>query len=386
MADYPARIAQVRAAMERHGVDVLFLPNSSALEWLTGLKRELGGPTEHNHNGGWVAGAYLGQTGGAILLEPRLHADLVERQLPGKPWLAELRPVNETADANAMAADVLRELGAGRGAIAVGERAWAKSVITLQAAAPDAQLINAGDLLWPLRIIKDEGERDLMRQAARLTDVVYEEILPRIELGMRERDVAWLIERAILEHGAEGVSFQTGIRIGGGSAGRPGSIHDSLTPTTLERGTVLAFDFGLVLDGYCSDFGRTVFIGEPTPARRAVYDLVIAAQAAAIAAMRAGQITCAGLDRVARSIIDAAGHGAGFIHRLGHATGMDVHEEPWLHAGVDIPLETGMMFTIEPSIFMADGVFVRVEDVVMVTPDGGENFNATGHELRVLEF
>src|SRR6476469_1664837 len=91
MVYYPARIAQVRAAMERSGVDVLFLPNSSALEWLTGLKRELGGPTEHNHNGGWVAGAYLGLTGGAILLEPRLHAELVERQLPGKPWLAERR-------------------------------------------------------------------------------------------------------------------------------------------------------------------------------------------------------------------------------------------------------------------------------------------------------
>ena len=385
MADYTARIARVRTEMERRGIDVLFLPNSSTLEWLTGLKRELGSPTEHNHNGGWVAGAYFGRTGGAILLEPRLHAEVVERQLADKPWLAELRPVDETADADAMVADVLRELGAGRGDIAVGERAWAKSVITLQAAAPDARIVNAGDVLWPMRIIKDAEERELMRRAARLTDVVYAEILPRIELGMRERDIAWLIDRTILEHGAEGVSFETGIRIGGGSAGRPGSIHDSLTPTTLERGTVLAFDFGLVLDGYCSDFGRTVFIGEPTPARRAVYDLVIAAQAAAIAAMRAGQITCAGLDHVARSMIEQAGHGPGFIHRLGHATGKDVHEEPWLHEGVDILLETGMMFTIEPSIFMSDGVFVRVEDVVMVTPDGGENFNATGHELRVLE-
>lgn len=385
MADYAARIARVRAEMERRGVALLFLPASSSLEWLTGLRRELGSPTEHNHNGDWVAGLYLGRAGGGILLEPRLHSDVIERQLGDKPWLRELRPIAETADADAMAADVVRELGGvgGGGSIAIGERAWAKSALALMAAAPDAHLVNAGELLWPLRIIKDAEERDVMRRAARLTDEVYEEILPRIEVGMREQDIAWLIERAILGRGAEGVSFQTGIRIGGGHR-RPGSIHASLTGTTLERDTVLAFDFGLVLDGYCSDFGRTVFVGEPSAERRRVYDLINAAQSAAIAAMRAGQITCAQLDHVARSLIAEAGYGDAFIHRLGHAIGKDVHEPPYLHEGVDIPLETGMFFTIEPSIFMADGAFVRVEDVVMVTPDGGENFNATGHELRVI--
>ena len=384
MADFPERIARVRAEMERRGIELLFLPNSSALEWLTGLKRELGGPTEQNHNGGWVAGMYLGLAGRGVLLEPRLHAEVVERQLGEKPWIAELRPVDETANANAMATDVVRELRRGRGAIAVGERAWAKSVIALAAAAPDAKIVNAGDILWPMRIIKDEEERAIMRRAARLTDEVYAEILPRIELGMRERDIAWLIDRAVLERGAQSVSFETGIRIGGHGR-RPGSIHDSLTHTTLERNTVLAFDFGLVLDGYCSDFGRTVFVGEPTPERRAVYDLVNTSQAAAISAMRDSQITAAELDLVARTIIVKAGYGPNFIHRLGHAIGKEVHEEPWLHDGVDVTLRTGMCFTIEPSVFMADGAFVRVEDVVMVTPEGGENFNATGHELRVLE-
>ncbi|MEX1157635.1 MAG: M24 family metallopeptidase, partial [Thermomicrobiales bacterium] len=200
-----------------------------------------------------------------------------------------------------------------------------------------------------------------------------------------EQEIAWLIEREIHERGGEFVSFHTGIRIGGGPASRGGSIHDSITTQRLERGTVLAFDFGLLKDGYCSDFGRTVFVGEPSEEYRMVYDLVMRAQAAAITAMRDGQITAAGLDRVARSIIADAGYGEQFIHRLGHSIGKDVHEPPFLLEGDDTLLQTGMCFTIEPSVFMTDGAFIRVEDVVMVTVDGGENFNATGHELRVLD-
>jgi Xaa-Pro aminopeptidase len=202
---------------------------------------------------------------------------------------------------------------------------------------------------------------------------------------MSEQEIAWLIDQEIIRRGAEFVSFHTGIRIGGGSARRGGSIHDSITHQTLQRGTALAFDFGMLKDGYCSDFGRTVFVGEPTDEQRAVHDLVIRAQASAIEAMVDGQITAAQLDRVARAIIEDAGYGPRFIHRLGHAIGKDVHEPPFLLAGDDTVLRTGMCFTIEPSVFMEDGAFVRVEDVVMVTPDGGENFNRTDHELRVLD-
>jgi Xaa-Pro dipeptidase len=112
---------------------------------------------------------------------------------------------------------------------------------------------------------------------------------------------------------------------------------------------------------------------------------VMQAQSAAIAEMKSGQITAAHLDRVARSIIEDAGRGPQFIHRLGHAIGKDVHEPPFLLEGDDTVLETGMFFTIEPSIVLDDGSFIRVEDVVMVTPDGGDNLNSTSHDLRVLD-
>jgi Xaa-Pro aminopeptidase len=314
-----------------------------------------------------------------------MGSDRMERQLERLPWITDLRVLGEPDDYSGIMAEVVRELRGGSGNIAVGDRTWAKTVIDLMAAAPDAKIVNAHEFISPLRMIKDEAEREIMRANARLTDEVYEAVLPRLTLGMSEQEIAWVVEREIHHHGGEFVSFHTGIRIGGGSASRGGSIHDSITDQRLERGTVLAFDFGLLKDGYCSDFGRTVFVGDPGDEHRAVYDLVMRAQAAAIDAMRDGQITAAGLDRVARSIIADAGYGPQFTHRLGHSIGKDVHEPPFLLEGDETVLQTGMCFTIEPSVFMSDGAFIRVEDVVMVTPDGGENFNQTGHELRVLD-
>jgi Xaa-Pro aminopeptidase len=354
------------------------------MEYLTGIPRDDPGPTEHNRPGDWVSGMYLGLTRGPVIVEPRMGSDRMERHVRVMPWINELRVMQEPDDYSGVLIQVVKDLHDGRGSIALGDRAWAKSAIDLMSAAPDAQLVNAHEFLSPMRAIKDDEELAIMRRASRLTDEVYAAILPRLELGMSERDIAWVVDREIQRHSPDGVSFHTGIRIGG-NVERPGSIHDSLTETTLQRGAVLAFDFGMLLEGYCSDFGRTVFIGEPGPERREVYDLVMRAQSAAIGEMKDGQITAAQLDRVARSIIEGAGRGEQFIHRLGHAIGKDVHEPPFLLEGDDTLLRSGMCFTIEPSVFMADGGFVRVEDVVLVTPTGGETFNATDHALRVLD-
>jgi Xaa-Pro dipeptidase len=387
MPDYPARIAAVRAEMERRGIGLLYLPVSSTLEYLTGIHREIPNPTEDNRPGDWVAGMYLGLERGPLVIEPRMGSDRMEAQLARLPWVTDLRVLGEPEDYAQVQADVVRELlgATATPRIAIGERAWAKTVLDLLKAAPGAELVNAHEFLAPMRMIKDSEEQALMRRNAELTDDVYAAILPQLRLGMSEQEIAWVIDRAIIEHGGDGVSFHTGIRIGGGGVERGGSIHDSITRQTLQRGTTLAFDFGMLRDGYCSDFGRSVFIGESSREHRAVHDLVMHAQAAAIAAMRAGEITAAELDRVARSIITEAGYGPQFIHRLGHAIGKDVHEPPFLLEGDDTVLRSGMCFTIEPSVFMTDGAFIRVEDVVLVTPNGGETFNRTDHDLRVLD-
>jgi Xaa-Pro dipeptidase len=385
MPDYRARMAAVRAEMDMRGIAVLYLPNSSTLEFVTGLHRDVPNPTEDNRPGDWVSGFYLGLEGDPIILEPRMGSDRVERQIADMPVACDLRVLGEPDDYSARLAEVVVELRSGSGDIAVGERSWARTVLDLMRAAPGARMINAHEFLAPMRMVKDSEEQAIMRRNAQLTDDVYESILPQLRLGMSEQDIAWIIDRAIIEHGGAGVSFHTHIHIDGAGAHRTGSIHDTLTPQTLELGTALAFDFGMLRDGYCSDFGRTVFVGEPTEEYRLVYDLVMRSQSAAIDAMVDGEITAAELDAIARTMIADAGYGEKFIHRLGHSIGKDVHEPPFLLDGDSTILRSGMCFTIEPSVFMDDGAFIRVEDVVMVTPRGGENFNRTGHDLRVLD-
>jgi Xaa-Pro dipeptidase len=385
MPDYQSRIAAVREQMAARGIDIMFLPVSSSLEYLTGISWPIPNPTEHDRPGDWVSGMYLGLDDGPIIVEPRMGSDPMVRQIEGKEWIAGLRVLGEPEDYSGVMASIVRDMrGSSGGAVAVGEHAWAKSVIDLQRAAPDAEIVNAHEIIWPMRMVKDEEERALMRAAADLADRAYEQILPRLALGMTTGDIARVVDDVLFELGADWTSFHTGIYMGGKPEPGAASVFEA-HDRTLERGGSIAFDFGALLDGYCSDFGRTVFIGEPSAERREVYDLVMRAQSAAIERMVDGAITAEQLDDVARSIIANAGRGPNFIHRLGHSIGKDVHEPPFLLKGDDTVLRTGMFFTIEPSVVLSDGGFIRVEDVVMVGPDGGENFNRTGHELRVLD-
>ena len=147
----------------------------------------------------------------------------------------------------------------------------------------------------------------------------------------------------------------------------------------------ILFDCGAIYEGYCYDFGRTVFFGEPEAAYQEIYRLVMSSQAAGIEAMRAGQVTAAEVDQAARDVIVEAGYGAAFRHRLGHGIGMDVHEPPFLTASDDTILQAGMIFTVEPSIMQFDDFSARVEDVVVVRDHGGEPLTDGFREMRVVE-
>lgn len=383
--DYAGRIERTRREMEQRGISLLFLPVSSTLEYLTELSREHPNPTEDNRPGDWVSGMYLGLEDGPIIVEPRMGSAHMAQEVAGREWIADLYILGEPEDYSAVLTRFVRDLrGQRNGTIALGERTWAKTAIDMTRAVPGVELMNAHDFLAPMRMVKDADEQAAMRAAVNVVDAAYEEILAGLRLGMTARDVCWMVDRTLYAHGADGMSFHTSVYIGGEESG-PGTIFDNTSQRVLGHNCTVAFDFGVLLNGYCSDFGRTVFSGEPSAERRDVYDLVMRAQAAAIAEMKSGQITAAQLDRVARSIIEDAGRGPAFIHRLGHAIGKDVHEPPFLLEADDTLLQTGMFFTIEPSIVMDDGAFIRVEDVVMVTECGGENLNSTGHELRVLD-
>jgi Xaa-Pro aminopeptidase len=140
----------------------------------------------------------------------------------------------------------------------------------------------------------------------------------------------------------------------------------------------------VVLEGYVSDFGRTVYCAQPDEELYSIHNLVMSAQAEGIKALRAGEQTCEEVDRKARSVIEEAGYGPNFFHRLGHGIGIDVHEPPFLAHGNRTVVEENMCFTVEPSIWVKGKCFTRVEDVVVVTPDGGESLNSVTRNIIVI--
>jgi Xaa-Pro dipeptidase len=226
-------------------------------------------------------------------------------------------------------------------------------------------------LIMPLRVIKEEGEIAIMRKAGAITEAAYQATLGRLRHGMTTLDLTTEVQYQLKKQGAKTESFVTSFYNMGKHY--PFNFHnrDEVLLTPLEPPVSISYDFGAVYEGYCYDYGRSVFFGEPDEEYHKVYALVMGAQAAGIAALQAGN-TCEQADAAARQVIIDGGYGHAFRHRLGHAIGMDVHETPFLMAGQQIVLQPGMCFTVEPSIFLPHELGCRVEDVVVVRADGGE--------------
>jgi Xaa-Pro aminopeptidase len=225
----------------------------------------------------------------------------------------------------------------------------------------------ASSLLRDLRLIKDEDELRLMKQAARLGVLLWEELLPQLRPGMPETTVAALLEHSARARGAEGMSFETIVASGPRSA----LPHGRATAHRLPRKGFLTLDFGVILNGYCSDMTRTVFLGQPTRRERFTYDSVREAQQAAVAAVKPG-VSCGEVDEAARSVLRKAGLAEYFTHSTGHGVGLEIHEAPRIAADQSQSLLPGMVVTIEPGVYIAGQFGVRIEDMVAVTREGGQ--------------
>ena len=196
---------------------------------------------------------------------------------------------------------------------------------------------------------------------------------------MNVRDVALNVDYQLRKHGADDSSVQSVLvftQPGGppSTSGRP-----------LMAGEWFTFGYGCRALGYSSDFGRAAFAGEPSAEYRTIHATVLAAQAAGMQTMKAGQVTGAQVDEISRQVIIDAGYGPYFPHRLVHGLGIKVHERPFLDAADDTVLQAGMTFTVEPSIRIPGTCANRVEDVVLVTEDGGVFLNECPRDLYVVE-
>lgn len=380
MIDYKGRIKNLRDHMSNNEIDMCFLPNSSEQFYLTGIAKDLQGPTYSNSYGDWAYGIIV-LPDKILYLVPQMVVNLGHTGKDTYGLIDEYITITEGLPVKDTVRKALGDEFKNVRKIAVTKNTFSTMLIHFNEMIPEVEFVSLEDYMNNLRMIKTDYELSKMKQASELTDKIFGEIVPLLKIGMSDIDIKAEIDYRILLEGCEGNSFNTGIMIGGGESKAHWSGTNS---STIEKGCTVAFDFGVVKDGFCSDFGRTVYAGDPTKEMIKIHETVMGAQKIAIEAMVPGKITCEELNMIARRYIKDRGYDEGFRHRLGHSIGRDVHEYPYLMPGYKEVLKKNMTFTIEPSIVFDEKFIIRVEDVVVVGEKGGIPLNNYSKDIIVI--
>jgi Xaa-Pro aminopeptidase len=370
MFDYRERRRKLGERMEAEGVDVLFLAPSADLEYLTGVERHIPNFGEVSYAHGWVTGAFFRPQADPVFVLPRMFAAFDLRENPE----GDVVVVNETDDGYAVFEEVARGLGSAA-RVAVGDRVWAETTIHLGRIVGPHRLRTGSSLVNGLRRVKTQEELDAMGRAIETVETTMAAVSPLVVPEVTMADLVEAVEHELNAAGSRCPSFATHIFTGLGD-----DDYDSGTATArrpITEGMSVMFDFGGVVDGYCSDFGRTIYCGDPPADYREIYDVMLAAQEAGRAAASAGT-PARDVNAACRKPIEDAGLGEHFRHRMGHGIGMDVHERPFISPEDDTPLQPGMTFTDEPSIIIPGRFSVRIEDIVVCEEGGGRKLNAYG--------
>ncbi len=365
-----ARQAALRRAFDGHGLEALVVSHPPNLRYLT------------NHVG--TAGLAVVTADAVHLLVDFRYITAVEMLQASSGACPDLRVLNvpgsyDAALADCLAALALRTVGFEAAHVSVARHAaWVRACDTRSSAiafVPTDRAVEAG------RVIKDADEVARLRHAALGLTAVAEAAFAAVRPGASEREVAGVIEGALRAAGYERPAFDTIVASGPNSA----LPHHRAGERKLSEGDLVVLDFGGVLDGYCSDLTRTVSVGTPSADALRVHAAVLAAQRAAIDAVRPG-VLASFVDAAARQELDARKLGEAFGHGTGHGLGLDVHEDPRVaRATADnpsVPLEAGMVLTVEPGAYLAGWGGVRIEDDVLVTATGCETLTSVPRDLR----
>ncbi|GAC42340.1 M24 family metallopeptidase [Paenibacillus popilliae] len=355
---------RLRTAMEQGGHDVLLITDPKHVYYLTGFACD---PHER------FLGLVIQQDAEPTLIVPALDADKAAFASSVKNIVTHTDTDNPY--------DVLKPcLPAGLNQLAFEKNHISVAQFEALAAALDAKrYADAGPILQDLRVIKSPEEVERLLEAIRVIEAVLTEGVSRVRPGITELDVVAELEYLMKKKGAERPSFDTMV-LAGERAALPHGVPGN---RIIREGELLLFDLGVYVNGYASDITRTFAVGEVNEESRRIYDTVLAANEAAIAAVKPG-VTCGSLDRTARQVIEARGYGPCFTHRLGHGLGLDVHEYPSVHGRNEDILKPGMVFTIEPGVYVPNVAGVRIEDDVIVTEDGVRVLTSFPKELRVI--
>ena len=243
----------------------------------------------------------------------------------------------------------------------------------------NAKLVPMHKEISGFRAVKEPWELDIMRRAQAIADKAFAEVLTRIKAGMTEKELQAELIYCLYKNGGEGLSFDP-IVVSGPNTSLP---HGVATDRVIREGDFITMDFGVLLEGYCSDMTRTVAVGYATEEMEKVYNTVLQAQLAGIAATRAG-VKGKDIDAAARRVIADDGYGNYFGHGYGHSLGLEVHEAPNCSPSGETVMEAGMVTSAEPGIYLPGKFGVRIEDVVIFAPDGCENITHSPKNLIIL--
>lgn len=359
-----ARMNVLQAYMNEQGIDAILITSPKHVYYLTGFATE---PHER------FLGLLLPRGDEPLMLVPAL--DLEAAQAASS--VANIHTHSDTDDAHA----ILRKLmPSGIGKLGVEkEHLTVQRFEALSEAIGAASYVDIGRPLREMRAVKSPEEAARMREAVRIVEDVLRAGLSKVKPGVTEIELVAELEYQMKKLGAQGPSFDTLVLAGAKSA----LPHGDADGTPIREGELLLFDLGVFANGYASDITRTFAVGDVTDEMKRIYNAVLEGNLKAIAAIRPG-VTFGSLDRAARESIAAAGYGPQFNHRLGHGLGMDIHEYPSIHGNNEELVQAGMVFTVEPGIYLPGVGGVRIEDDVFVTPDGVEVLTTFPKELTVI--
>ncbi len=357
--DFAMRLQRARALMVGRGVDVLLLSVGADLPYFTGYRAM---PLER------LTMLVVPVAGPATLVVPGLEAP---RVVP-RPEAFAVRSWGETEDPTELVAG----LCGSPERVAVGDSTWSAFLLALQERLPATVFEAASPLTRELRMRKGPEEIDLLRRAGAAVDRVVDRLDQYPFAGRSERRLSAEVAAMTVEEGHEVSTFSI---VASGPNGA--SPHHEAGDRVIGDGDAVVVDFGGRLAGYCSDITRTFFVGEPPARFLDAFAAVQAAQQAGVEAAAPG-VSAEEVDRAARRVITEAGYGPFFLHRTGHGIGLEEHEHPYVVEGDATPLEEGMAFSVEPGVYLPGEFGVRLEDVVVVTPDGAERLNHASRDLH----
>jgi Xaa-Pro aminopeptidase len=359
LSGFEARQERLLARLEERGLSALVVTGAANVRYLTG---------------------YVGSNGVAVI------GPAGRRLVTDSRYAVSARAETRGVDVVIGRRDLLADVAAAVAEIApdgtIGVEAEHVSLARhrrVAAALEGRELDPTANLVEDLRVVKDDAEVAAIREAAAMADAAFQAVIAEGLVGRTERDVAFAILRAQIDAGAEEPSFPTIVAAGPRGA-RPHAVPSA---EPIPPDTLVVIDQGAVHRGYCSDMTRTVATGDLPEELERAYAVCLEAQMAAMAAVRPG-ITAVELDAVARGVIADAGLGEAFGHGLGHGVGLEIHERPAVRPEASETLEAGMVVTIEPGIYLEGLGGVRIEDLVLVTEEGGEALSRSDKELLTI--